>query len=255
MSTKTQKSIISIMLTLALVIGCFAAMPLTSTATATELPGPASENKNQDFRGTTVEATVVPSDDIIYVGASAVISIIIDRTTAESKQVTGSGAMPDVSIWVNGEQFAFYSSIKQNTGKESLEFSIDTSEAGLCDFVIRVLVHTGAKPHEHAIYEKTISIDVVENQPTADETLQAILDAIGDGPLVIVPGTGHMILNINGVDVFFRGGNGNNAGTSAKNAVVNGYYCIINPQGSLSRYTVSVYDAPGGVQLATFRNW
>jgi hypothetical protein len=185
---KTKKQVVSILLLLALVTGCFAAMPQTSTAA----PG----NGNQDFTGTPVSVAVTTSYALIDEEAQIVI-------TVENMAERG---LPDVSIWINNARVKLYSDIGKGKSIEFV-FDVDTSKAGEFDFDIEVWTRKGNKNFEAILGEpvtKTMTVvPSVEDEKTLLDALNDALEGItnsGDGPITVT---------VDGIDYVFETNNQN----------------------------------------------
>ena len=239
MNIKPQK-IITILLALVLVAGCFAIMPLTSTA------APAKDNPNQDFTGTPV--TVEASAETVFVGESAFITITIDRTNPKADGVTGKGALPEVTIWVNGERVGKLGDIKEGVSVTFL-YEVDTQIPGEKTFEIEVWTRIGNKNFQDDLYDgEAIVMDVIEKTKTPAEWIAditgAINDAIADtngGNIVSLvrwvegANKSYIQLVIDGVTYVFIGGNGAN---SDKILEIDGRIYTITIQANGARFTV-----------------
>jgi hypothetical protein len=202
MKTKIQKSILSIFVVFALVVGCFAAMPPTNAGTSIK------DNENQDFTDTPV--SVIASNESVLVGEETQIVVTIENIADRG--------LPDVSILVDGECINSYDEIGKG---ETVEYviDVDTSEVGTQDFKIKVWTRLGNKNFGTMLYSQKITIAVtqpiVEEKPLEDK----FNDAIKNGD---VSGIGPIVLTVDGVDYSFTSNSGNYNGYGSLFCTVDG---------------------------------
>jgi len=179
---------------------------------------PAKDNANQNFTGTPV---VVDAPGSVLVGEAAQIVITVTDVAARG--------LPQVSIWVNGGQVAFWSEIKKGGVVQFIIDDIDTSAAGNIDFEIAVWTRLGNKNFEDALYCDITTIAVVAPEPeikTPAEWLEdfnaALQKALEDGTFEVTyfNNKSYVTLTVDGENYVFEG-NGN-SDRSPKSLVMDG---------------------------------
>ena len=126
-----------------------AALILALTISA--IAKPAKDNDNQDFSGTSV---VVTAPESVLMEEEAQILINLDNLAKDR-------GLPQVSIWVNGSQVAYYAEVAKGA-TVAYVIDVNTAEAGLNDFVIEVWTRLGNKNFQDLLYGDTITVEVIE---------------------------------------------------------------------------------------------
>ena len=197
---------------------------------AFSVPVLADANENQDFTGTPV---TVDAPESVLVGESAQIVISVENIADRG--------LPQVSIWINGEEVAFYEEIHK---AETTEFvwDVDTGTAGEQDFAIAVWTRIDNVNFAAELYAGTVTVKVAAKAITAENIADAINEAIVDAgaanitALVEVANNQSSItLNIFGVEYVFTGGAGVN---SDKSCVIDGVTYSITIQANGARFVV-----------------
>ncbi|MCL2122267.1 MAG: hypothetical protein FWH28_08485 [Clostridiales bacterium] len=191
---------------------------------------PVLANENQDFTGTPV---TVSAPESVLVGESAQIVISVENIADRG--------LPQLSIWINGEEMAFYEEIHK---AETIEFvwDIDTDATGEQTFAISVWTRIGNVNFAAELYAGTVTVNVAAKAITAENIVDAINEAIADAgaanitALVEVANNQSSItLNIFGVEYVFVGGAGVN---SDKRCVIDGVTYSITIQANGARFVV-----------------
>ena len=185
----------------ALIAGCFATIaPAVNAA-------PAKDNKNQDFTGTPVDV-VVSTDETIFVGDEVTITITVENIADRG--------LPQLSIWVNGEQVAFWNEVGK--GKTAgYEIDVDTSKTGEQSFDIVVWTRLGNKNFQDILYSGTTEITVVA--PPETPLVDKLNDAIKNGDFIA---TGPIVLIVDEVPYTFTSKSGNYNGNGTLFCTVDG---------------------------------
>ena len=144
--------------------------------TLTAMAAPFKDNPNQNFDGF-VEIDVIAPGDAVVAGDEAQIAITIVNGEKDR-------GLPQISLWVNGEQVAFYEEITKG-GSVTYMIDVDTSAAGEQVFDIAVWTRIDNKNFADELYAETVTVTVVEPEKTAGEIL---LDFIVDNPKIFANG-------------------------------------------------------------------
>ena len=130
----------------------------------------ANAEDNQDFTGTLV---TVAAPESVLVAEEATITITVENVADRG--------LPQVSVWVNGEQVEFYNEIGKG---KSVEYTVpvDTSEAGLQAFEVVVWTRLGNQNWAQELYKGTKIVEV--QQPKSEGEIAAeLLGGLSDAEI------------------------------------------------------------------------